>query len=61
MIKKDRGIKKWNAALLLPEHVKLHQNWQKEMNYEVKPELDEQKHVELDLIIHEAMSTLYLY
>lgn len=52
----DRGInKKWHAALLLPEHVKLHQKWKEEMAYQQKPELDEQKLEEMDLLIHEAM------
>jgi YolD-like protein len=55
MVNKDRGIMKWHAALLLPEHVKLHRNWQEEMNYKIKPELDEQKLEDMDLIIHEAM------
>jgi YolD-like protein len=51
----DRGLKKWHAALLLPEHVKLHREWQNEMNYQKKPELDEQKFEEMDQLILEAM------
>jgi hypothetical protein len=52
---RDRGMKKWHAALLMPEHVKLHQNWKNEMNSQKKPELDEQKFEEMDHSILEAM------
>jgi hypothetical protein len=39
---RDRGMIKW-TAMMLPEHVKLLRDWQKEDYFEVKPELDEQQ------------------
>jgi hypothetical protein len=51
---RDRGNIKW-TAMMLPEHVELLREWQKEDAYKSRPELDEQRLEEMNEIIHEAM------
>jgi hypothetical protein len=51
----DRGNIKW-TAMMLPEHVELLREWQKEDKYQVSPELDEQRLEEMNEIIQEAMA-----
>ena len=46
---KDRGRLKW-TAMMLPEHVEMLREWQKEDRYNTKPELDD---FELEAIYEE--------
>ncbi|RNF40177.1 YolD-like family protein [Planococcus salinus] len=51
---KDRGRTKW-TAMMLPEHVEMLREWQKEDRYHTKPELDD-----FDLeAIHEEIQLAY--
>jgi hypothetical protein len=51
---RDRGTIKW-TAMMLPEHVKMLREHQSDQDYGRKPELDEQKHEELNETICAAM------
>lgn len=52
---KDRGNIKW-TSLMLPEHVKLLREWSEEDKYVDKPMLDEDKQMEINQVIQQAMS-----
>jgi hypothetical protein len=53
---RDRGTIKW-TAMMLPEHVKLLREWQKEDEYQTKPELDEQQLEAMNDTLCEAMAS----
>lgn len=51
---RDRGRIKW-TSMMLPEHVKMLQDWAKEDNEEKEKQLDEQQLEQLNETIMEAM------
>ncbi|WP_312099434.1 YolD-like family protein [Niallia sp.] len=51
---KDRGTKKW-VAMMLPEHVAAVKEELLNERKEKKPELDQEKLHDIDLLIHEGM------
>lgn len=51
---KDRGTKKW-TSLMLPEHVEALKRLFAEEEHKEKPLLDEQKKIEIDLILQTAL------
>ncbi len=51
----DRGVIKWQSAMLLPEHIKKLKQFHQEVYKIQKPVLDEQELSEMDLLVGEAM------
>ena len=52
---RDRGVIKWQSAMLLPEHVKELKNFYQEVYKVQKPILDAQQLSEMDILVREAM------
>ncbi|MFZ3588516.1 YolD-like family protein [Bacillus sp. DJP31] len=52
---RDRGNIKW-TSMMLPEHVKLLRDWEKEDTFETQPVLDEQRLEQMDVVICDAMA-----
>jgi len=52
---RDRGNIKW-VSMMLPEHVKLLRDWEKEDEFQKMPELDEQQFEEMNKVICESMA-----
>ena len=52
---RDRGVIKWQSAMLLPEHVKKSNDFYQEAYKIRKPILDEQELSEMDVLVREAM------
>ncbi|WP_419881279.1 YolD-like family protein [Peribacillus sp. B-H-3] len=53
---RDRGKIKW-TSMMLPEHVKMLREWEKEDTYEEQAALDEQQLEEMNMVMGEAMET----
>jgi hypothetical protein len=52
---RDRGLMKWHAALMQPEHIKLLREQEKVDSYDKKPELDEQEYEQLGIVAMESL------
>lgn len=52
---KDRGLMKWHAAFMQPEHIKLLRDQEQQELYEIKPELDEQEFELLGILATESL------
>lgn len=52
---RDRGVVKWQSAMLLPEHIKKLKDFYQEVYKVQKPILDEQQLSELDVLVRDAM------
>lgn len=53
---KDRGSKKWVTAFMMPEHVKMMNDFHKDYQKVPKPILDEQEMEQLGIIIMESLN-----
>ncbi len=52
---RDRGLMKWHAALMQPEHIKLLRDRDREDLYDKKPELDEQEFEQIGIVAMESL------
>lgn len=52
---RDRGVIKWQSAMLLPEHIKKLKDFYQEVYKVQKPILDEQQLFEFNVLIRDAM------